>query len=245
MNFRLLIVFIVAGILISSRAVSQSAKDQNDEVDVAMKRTVAVYFDQSGDQSALNNGSLYIPYPYHFKSGSPFSPSEEFEIGSVTYDSLRFDSVALLYDNLRQFLILRKDGYLLQLVSERISGFAISGHRFVRIISDSSNRGLPNTGFYELLYPGPSRVLKLTRQDIQEETSATEGVARYIESADNYYIKKGNRYTHIKSKRELLDIFRDRETEIRHLIKSEKLSYGNDREKTMIRLAGFYDMTVK
>ena len=139
--------------------------------------------------------------------------------GSVVYDGIRFDSLALLYDDLRQLLVFKKDAYLLQLVNQRVSGFQIAGHHFVRLEAGNSNPGIPVTGFYEILYPGRSEVLKVTIKNITGCASITEGMIHFIESSDAYYVKSGNTFIRVRSRRDLLMFFRGMKRKFRSLSK--------------------------
>ena len=160
----------------------------------AYLHTASVYYNQTGDQSSLYNGSRYEKYPYRFRLGTAYYPSDKFATGSVIYDNIQFDSVSLLFDELQQALVLSKDGYELQLVSERISKFTIEGHEFLRLFADSTHAGIPVTRFYELLYQGPSQVLKATYKSIREEAFSADEIPRYMVSREDYFIKMGNVY---------------------------------------------------
>ena len=211
----------------------------------ALTHTIKVYYNQLGDQSPLYNGSKYIQYPYTFRESTPYFPSDNFNMGTLVYDGMRFDSVALLYDNLRQYLVTSQNGYQLQLINERVSTFSISGHQFIRVVADSSNKEITSTGYYEVLYPGRSRVLKVTNQQIQEIASNTEGMIRYVESGDVYYVKSGMIYIRVKSKQELIKIFSGYEKEIKQFIKKNKLNYRKNKDNTFIQAAGYYDQIAK
>jgi hypothetical protein len=210
----------------------------------ALANTRTIYDKQVGDQSPLYNGSQYVSYGFVFKAGSPYYMSDQFSNGSVVYDGILFSNLPLLYEDLREFLVTKKDGYLLQLINARISSFDISGHQFIRLIADSSNRGIPKTGFYEILYSGRSAVLKKTSKDIQEVASIYEGVLHFVEESDSYFIKRGNVFIRVKSGSELLDAFRDHQKDIQHFIKNNKLKFRKEKESTLIKAAGYYDQIV-
>ena len=212
----------------------------------AISNTLAVYYSQLGDQSPLYNGSLYTPTGFTFRRGIPYFPSEQFDSGSVVYDGITFGHLPLLYEDLRQLLITKNDNYLLQLVNPRIRSFFISGHSFVRLVADSLNPGISRTGFYEVLYPGPSSVLKETFKKIIEQPSIEEyTVLRFIEVSYDYFIKSGNTYKRVKSAGQLTDILHDHQKEIRRFMKKNKLNFRRDRDNTLIQVAGYYDQITK
>ena len=109
----------------------------------------------------------------------------------------------------------------------------------------NSNPGIAVTGFYEILYAGRSEVLKITNKNIQEQASITEGMIHFIESSDLYYMKSGNQYIRIKSKNEMLAVFRGYEKEVQKYLKKNKLNFRKDTNHTLIQAAGYYDQIAK
>ncbi len=182
MKFGLPLVFFFFTIFSNNPAYSQSKEKDSILFQTAVSNTISIYNQQLGDQSPAYNGSHYVKPPFIFKTGTPYFLSDTFaKNGSVVYDNIQFDSLTLLYEDLRELLISKSNGYLLQLVNQRISSFNISGHKFIRLVSDSLNPGITNTGFYELLYQGRTTVLKKTIKNIVEEANVVEGVLEHIE----------------------------------------------------------------
>jgi hypothetical protein len=244
MKFGLPLAFFFCTIFINKAAYSQSKEEDSILFETAISNTISIYNQQLGDQSPVYNGSHYVKPPFTFKTGSPYFLSDTFaRNSSVVYDDIQFDSLALLYEDLRELLVSKSTGYLLQLVNQRILSFKISGHKFIRLVSDSLNPGITNTGFYELLYQGRSTVLKKTIKNIVEEANVTEGVLEHIEVSYQYYIKKNHSYMQVKTKRELFEAFSDHEKDIRHYIKKNKLRFKRDRERTIVQAAVYYDLT--
>jgi hypothetical protein len=210
----------------------------------AYAHSASVYQNQQGDQSPLNNGVRYEKYPHPFRLGSAYFPSDQFARGSVVYNGIFYDSVLLKYDDLQQFLILLKDGYELQMINERVSSFDIGENEFLRLMADSTHSGIPATGFYELLYDGPSRVLKQTIKYIREETFATEGIPRYMVTDEVYYIRRGQVYIRVKTVGSLPNIFSDHKKELKHFIEKNNLQDDN-MGNVLIQVADYYDKLVK
>jgi hypothetical protein len=226
------------------KAFTQSGTEDSLLRRSAYLRTAAIYQDQIGDQSSLNNGTRYEKYPYPFRLGTAYYPSDAYLPGQVVYDGVSFDSVLLLYDALQQVLVALKDGYSLQLISEKISSFNIAGHLFVRMMADSAESGIPATRFYEILYPGNSRVIKLIRKNIHEEVFSTEGIPRYMVAEDEYYVRRKNRFMRVKFMSDLPDIFLDHKKEVKRFIEKNNFQQEN-LEMNLVRVAGFYDQLVQ
>lgn len=226
---------------------AQTAQEDSIFYQTALTHTILFYKKQLGDQSPFYNGSRYSPIGFTFRTGSPYFISDSFNLGSVVYDDILFDSVNLLYEDMRELLVSRNNNnYLLQLVNQRVSSFIISGHPFIRLIADSLSPGIPKTGYYEILYAGRSQLLKKTFKTIVEEPSVYENtVIRYIEETDNYYIRIAGHYQHVKSKTELLTLLHDHQKEIQRYIKKAKLSFRKDKENLLIQTAEYYDQIAK
>jgi hypothetical protein len=246
MKFRLTAVFPFIVFTISMQADAQSPQEDSLLCQTAISNTISIYKNQLGDQSPLYNGSRYSTTGFIFRTGSPYFLSDSFSRGSVVYDGILFDSLNLLYEDLRELLIVKNDNYLLQLVNQKISSFTISDHSFIRLTADSSSSGIPKTGFYEVLYNGHSQVLKKTYKTIIEEPSVYENtVIRHIDVGYNYYIKIGNGYKRVKSDGELIDLLTGHRKEIQKFIKKNKLKFRRDKENVLIRVAWYYDQISK
>lgn len=226
---------------------AQTAQEDSIFYQTAITNTISIYKKQLGDQSPFYNGSRYSPTGFIFRTGSPYFISDSFNPGSVVYDDILFDSVYLMYEDMRELLVARNNNnYLLQLVNPRVSSFIISGHSFLRLTADSLHPGIPKTGYYEILYPGRSQLLKKTFKTIKEEPSVDENtVIRYIEERDDYYIRIRGSYQRVKSKTELLTLLHDHQKEIQKFIKKNKLNFRKSRENLLIITAEYYDQIAK
>ena len=239
-------VFFIAVLIIVQPAIAQTGQD-SIFYQTAVANTISIYKKQLGDQSSFYNGSRYSPTGYVFRTGSPYFISDSFYMGSVVYDDILFDSVYLLYEDMRELLVSRnKDDYPLQLINQRVSSFIISGHSFIRVIADSLHPGIPKTGYYEILYPGQSQLLKKTFKTIIEEPSVDENIViRRIEETESYYIRIAGVYQRIKSKKELLALMHDHQKEIQKYIKKTNLNFSKNRENLLILTAEYYDQIAK
>ena len=226
---------------------AQTAHEDSIFFQTAVTNTISIYKKQLGDQSPLYNGSRYSPTGFIFHTGSPYFISDSFNLGSVVYDHILFDSVYLMYEDMRELLVFRNHtDYLLQLVNQRVSSFIISGHSFIRLTADSLYPGIPKTGYYEILYPGRSQLLKKTFKIIIEEPSVYENtVIRHIEETADYYIRIGSSYHRIKSKADLLPLLYDHQKEIQKYIKKTKPDFRRTKESAFILTVEFYDQIKK
>ncbi len=72
------------------------------------------------------------------------------ETGTVVYDELDFANVRMLYDIVKdQVIVLHYNGFtMIGLVSEKVKKFSLYNHHFIRLIADTTSRS-----------PHPYRVL--------------------------------------------------------------------------------------
>ena len=239
-------VFSLIVLTIIHPANAQTAQEDSIFYQTALTNTLSIYKKQLGDQSPFYNGSRYSPSGFIFRTGSPYFLSDSFNLGSVVYDGILFDSVYLLYEDLRELLVSRNNNYLLQLINQRVSSFIISDHPFIRLTADGLHPGIPKTGYYEILYPGRSQLLKKTSKTIIEEPSVYENtIIRHIYETENYYIRIAGSYQHVKYKSELLMLMHDHQKEIQKYIKKTKLNFRKNRENLLILTAEYYDQIAK
>ena len=245
MTRRLCIFCLLTAFLFPISLPAQSAAEDSILYQSAYVHTLDVYYRQLGDQSPLYNARLYPGYGFPFREGIPYFLSGEFRQESVVYNGIQFDNVPLLYDDLTGVIISRDQGYWVQLLNERVSSFTISGHHFIRIPADSLNNGMPATGYYEVLYHGHSTVFKKTIKRIKEELSPAEGILRSIDQTDRYYIRMGEAYFPVKSKRELLKIFSDHRKQVQQFMRKKKLKYRKAKEEALVQVTAYYDQLTK
>jgi hypothetical protein len=227
--------------LFSNPASAQSQQKDSVFYQSAVANTLSVYFNQLGDQSQIYNGSLYPELDLNFREGSPYFLGQKINAGSVSYDSIFYPNLSLIYDDYRQFVVAIDQSFMLKLINERISSFTIADHHFDRISTDSLTRGISVAGFYEVLYNGRSRLLKHTNKTIREVLSSSEGIIRYMDESNDYYIKRGEAYFHVTSKKELLNFVGDHKKEVQRFIRKNKLNYRRDKDKTLIQVTAYYD----
>jgi hypothetical protein len=228
-------------VLFSSRTSAQSQQEDSIFYQSALARTTSVYYNQLGDQSPIYNGSLYPDLGYTFQKGTPFFLIEKTGKGSVVYDDILYPNLSIFYEDYRQYLVVIDQAFQLKLVNERISAFTIADHHFVHMYMDSLTKGLPSAGFYEVIYSGKSQVLKHTNKKLREILSVSEGLSRYMDEFDDYYIRSWNTYVLVKSKHEFLNFVGDHKKEVQRFIRKNKLNYRTDKDNTLKLAAAYYD----
>ena len=206
----------------------------------AIKNLVATYHNNIGDQTGKYNGSQNAGYTVSFYEGHPYFFKDELSKGSITYDNAVFDNVELLYDEVKDWVILQDSTHRIQLVSERLQGFTVFNQPFIRLEKDA-NTPIVASGFYQVLYDGATKLYKKEVKNIKEKFSNTPELTVLFEKTFYYYIKKGNRFYPIVKKKDFLKIFNDKGKELNDFISNTKLNFRKDKDNTLTKLLTYYD----
>jgi len=212
----------------------------DSDIQKAASNTIDIYYHTLGDQSPIYNGSEYIDYTFTLQEGHPFFESAIFAKGSIRFDGMEFQDVPMLYDMVKDQVIIQYFGkvYKITLPAEKIEGFTLSGHNFIRIIQDSSHQ--LKTGFYDRLYNGKIMVLAKREKKIREDRGSFQ-LKNVVDQKNYYYIKKDGIYYSLKNMRSLLGILKSKKKEIQQYFNKNKLKYKNNPEQAMIIAAEYYD----
>ncbi len=218
---------------------AQSNKGDSIFYKSTVDNTITIYQQFTQDQPRLYNGRKYKPYAFGFTEDTPFFQAGHYSQGSIIYEGGYYDKVNLLYDEVKEMVIILKEEAI-ELINERIGGFTISGHIFVRFISDGLHNNI-NTGFYEKLYSGKVELYKKERKTIRENLSSTEGVRGDVDKKISYYLKKNGVYFLIKKQNDIIEILSDHQKEIQKFIKQNSLNFRNNPDNTLIQIVAYYD----
>lgn len=241
MKFGLPALLLFTVLLFTIPTSAQSRQEDSIFYQPALTHTTSLYFDQVGDQSRLFNGSLYPGFDLTFQNGNAYFLTDKATKGSVVYDNIPYPNLFIFYEDYRQYLVVMDQAYQLKLVNERVSSFTLAGHHFIYMFLDSLDKGLPSEGFYELLYSGKSKLLKYTTKKVREILTVSEGLRRYMDETNDYYIWRLNSYVPVNSKRELLKIMYDHKKDIQRFIRKNDLDLKNDKDNALIQVAAYFD----
>ncbi len=232
---------ILTGILLSSMRVSaQSNKSDSVFYESAVNNAIAIYRQSTSDQPRFYNGRKYKPYRIGFINEVPFFQNDQFTEGTLIYEGSYYDKVKLLFDEVKDMVIIKTDVAAIELINERVGGFSFPGHTFLRLTRDSSNDNF-NTGYYEKLYSGKIEIYKKEIKEIKENISSTEGVRGEIIKKTWYYLKKNGVYYLIKKKKHINQILSNHKNDIQKFVRNNGLSFRNDADNTLIQIGRFYD----
>jgi hypothetical protein len=206
----------------------------------AVQKTEAKYHSQIMEQSGLYNGSKYEGNRYEFKeNGHPFFKSDKAQIGSVLYNGDFYPNILLHYDEVLDVLVFETSGRKIQLVNEKITSFSIGEDSFI-LFQEDENAG--KATYFQLIYDGKVRALKKEVKSVIEDISSpTDGIKRYIKKVERYYIQKDNSLILMRRKKDLISCFSDQKKEIQKYLNDNNLSFKKDKGIFLNKVSEFYD----
>lgn len=218
------------------------AQQSNDTLfrNQAIKNLIQFYHESIGLQAELYNGPQYEPHP-GYNEGHPYFNTTSFSIGSVGYNGLVYQEVPILYDLVRNELVVRHPyGDAFSAIKEKVDSFSFSGHSFIKLIIDSTNTNLSENNFYEKLFSGRILLLANNRKYVQEQSGATTIERKIYEKVQYYLLKDGKIYP-VKNKKSLLALLKDKRNELQQYIKKNNLQFRNNMKADMSQLVAYYD----
>ena len=234
MRIRLSYIFIIFCSFVSVQIIAQPATELLAK---SIENTEAFYHNFIQEQSGLNNGSKYEGNRVDIKENKhPFFKSSEATLGSLVYNEVFYSNVLMLYDEVLDVLVIEKSSRKIQLVNEKISSFKIGEDSFMKF--KENNFG----NFYQVLYQGEFAVLKQELKIIIEDISSpTEGIKRYIKTDLHFYIKKGDALHLVKTKKDMLNYFPEQKKEIQNYLSNKNISFKKDKGQYLIEVCAFHD----
>ena len=241
MPVKTFLLIIALGLLIS-KAIAQNALPDSTAYSEAAKQVIVHYNFVVDDQSEFYNGNEYHLYsPAH--SGSAYFQDKPILTPSIVrYNGIWYRNVPVLYDRYADVMVssLRDSLYLLR--PDKTSDIYLLGHHFIYLYNGAEKNLAP--GFYDQLYSGKSEIL-VKRNTTVQNTVTQQTVEVNYENSDIIYIKKGGTYVQVNSKRSVLDVFKDKNKELKQYLNSSKISYKKDKEQSIAKLASYYDQLTK
>jgi hypothetical protein len=193
-------------------------------------------------ETGLYRGVQYIKYTDKLKEGHPYFEENRMQKGTVWYNGVLYEDLSLIYDLVKDLLVI-SDPYntnLVALISGQVDRFTLGSHLFIRL-SDSLNPSAPHNGFYEQLYSGRTTLLKKEVKTIGKEESMEDGIQKRIVSATSWYLKKGEVYYAVGTKKSLLNALKDRRKEGRKYIRDNGLDIQKDTDDALPKVLAWYD----
>jgi hypothetical protein len=195
-------------------------------------------------QSRLYNGIEHQGYSFRIK-GHAYFIQKELTTGSIVYDGLEFANVNMIYDLLKDQVIIQHNNNFSKvgLVSEKVKEFSLLNHHYIRLVADSISRSPLITGFYDEAYKGRLNVL-IKRTKWIEETIKDELEREFI-STDHFFIQKEGIYYSVRNYKGLLNVLKDRSKEVKQYLRKSRIKYRKGAENAIVKAVVYYDLLNK
>lgn len=217
-----------------------SAQSSADTASRSSLRPVSIYYETLGEQSPLFNAREYVPFPGIIHQGHPFYKTTDFVKGTIHYDGMVFDDAMILYDIITdKVLILHYNGvFRVDLPVNKVTEFRLLDHHFIRLFPDSTQ--VIKEGFYDKLYDGKVTLFVKRVKLFREERTGND-ILRVVDEKDAFYIYKQGIYHPVRSKKALLNIFKDQRDEIKRDLKKKGIKFRKNREAAVLRAVQYHD----
>jgi hypothetical protein len=236
--------FLLLSTLTAVRTEAQSSLKDNSISDSADAVALRQYHSYVSPEVGLYRGIQYIDYDFSVQKGQPFLGPDQVRVGSVWYGRMRYDHVPMLYDLVKEQLVVMDpfNVFKISLYMDLVDSFALDGHVYFRI-RDSLAPSSMRSGFWDRIYPGRLVVLKRERKALNENIMITPDNVRYfIDGSVSYYFQKGSVYHPVNDKKELFDALKDRRrSEIRRVMRRSGLDWRDNKEQLIQLVAAWYD----
>jgi len=192
----------------------------------------------------LYNGRQYYVYDGRAEEHQFFN-ERKWRKGVVRYDGQQFDSVAMMYDILKDELVIKHfNGDHILLQSEKVDFFWLEQHNFQRLESGKDVNEQMRTGFYDILYNGKTRtIMRRTKQ--RQEKIVDKSVIPQFPPKDFFYILKDGRYHSVHTKKSVFALFPEHKKELRRVLREPRIRFRKNREVAITRIATRYDELAK
>jgi hypothetical protein len=207
----------------------------------AKKYVIDLHENSLRTQSRLYNGSRYVDPPFTSEE-YPFLSSDDWVTGSVFYDGELFENIPLMYDLMNQVVVAEHfpSGHSIRLIPEKLQWFTLEGRLFERIENSSVQNSLPETGFYEVLYNGNTKLIA-RRIKYQRERIEDRQVHYWYEPRYRYFTLLNGVYFPVKSKGSILKLMAHKKQEINRMLRQQGIVFGREKERALQAIVNFYD----
>ncbi|MFK5972965.1 MAG: hypothetical protein QM485_06755 [Flavobacteriaceae bacterium] len=178
------------------------------------------------ENSELHYGQVYMEKYKVKNKKSQFFYSPDFVSGTVVFDGQIYFGLNLKYNIYDDEVLMRIQnkfgGNTLQLYKDKISGFTIVGHQFIKIDSSMANKVI-ETGFYEVSSVNlVLRLLKKHKNKLNEHLGEKSSYHEFEDSKKKYVLWYQGSYHPIKKIADLTALFPNHKEKLDSFYKSQK-----------------------
>ncbi len=177
----------------------------------------------------LHSGGQYFPR-YRGVEGHPFFVSRNLDRNPLIIGDVAFEEVPLQYDIVDDVLVsvTPAKGQKSILNHEKVDGFGLEGHTFIRIKKELPHFFHKN-GFYRVVVEGEIELYCKHRKQPAKHTGSMETGRKY-EERDWFLVKMKGDYHLVKRKKEAFELLDLRKKEVKPLLRKDRLRFKRDTE---------------
>jgi hypothetical protein len=223
--------------------VAQGLAADSSQLRLAVRAATQRYAAAVGAETRLLSGTDYSNRAKPYMTGSPFFPSPEVKAGSLRYDGFAFEAVPMRYDCYLDRVVVQPSSraIALLLVPEKVAAFALDGHQFVRLVTDSVANPQVRTGFYELLADGPARLLARHTKRAYEQPTQRGMEGSFVETV-RFFVQQHDAYQEVARLKDVTALFPTRKAALQKFARGQHLSFKEGyREKSLTALVTYYN----
>ena len=201
-----------------------------------------LYFGELKSEAPIYNGKMYHPVSNLDEGGHALFLSNQYTKGTLVYNANVYHDVNLMYDLVRDELVLLNFDQVGGIVvwPDCVDAFSLHQHTFIHIGRDSVAKKGITPGYYDLLYKGKTSLLAKRIKTITEVPDQYK-VNRTVSEENRYYLLKDSVYTLIKSRKDLLRLLGPTRAENLRYIKKEHINFKKNKENAMVRIVSYND----
>ncbi|MFD2162712.1 hypothetical protein ACFSJU_09945 [Paradesertivirga mongoliensis] len=226
---------------LSKGAFSQALNDSS-YIAAASQNLTNFYLSQQRESSSIFNGRYYFDHISLHDNEHTFFGNGQFVQGSITSEGYSYNDLDVAYDIVRdELIVIGPDKKSKVIVNPKfVESFFVQGHTFINLKTDTESEEQIPSGYYDLLHKGPSVLLAKRQKKVHESVNQFD-VKRNASVNDRYYLLRDSVFRQVKTKGDLVNLFGTNRSQIQQYIKTNKLNFKKEKERSILRVVGYFD----
>jgi hypothetical protein len=181
--------------------------------------------------SGLYNGPKYQPDAVLYDEGTPFLYSY-LQPGTVEYDGKNFKDIELMYDLVKDELVLLhyNGSARIQLIKSKVEAFTIAERSFIHVKEDKSKNWGINEGYYEVIHKGKDLLIKKNLKVLQTSYTSHSGRVDVFDR-QKYFLVRNGKANQISSRKSFLSLLD--KSDIDSKLRKSGVTYRTNQEEYM------------
>jgi hypothetical protein len=205
----------------------------------SFSNTIAFFQQTVGPDVHLFTGKEYVNYPAGIKS-HPFFETDQMRYNEIFYDGSFYTSIPMLYDIVKQELIIDRPGkdVPMQLVSEKIKYFSQGGHKFQNMPTVIGKEEVSTSTIYEIILDGDVGVLAKRIKNIKKGMRPED--PSFFGEEDEFFIRNNKTLYPVSNKNDVLQAFSNKKAQVKSFIRKNSFKFKKKIEQELVATTTFY-----